>query len=221
MVSFKKSIIGLGIFFAILALVIFNSPTAVANIAFMSICYVVRNPIKSIFSRLIANRFLRLVIFGTLLGMAEETLWYFGHMLEAKPQPWVSLIDDFIRMAPAYFVLFVFIYLLVKLYHPTAKQAFTYGAAMGYVIYFIMEGAEIGFSPLPLLLLWEINNFLLNGFLVWMPLYVSDVLAECKDCSMKEHIFISILLLAATVAAMLITMAALSAVSYTPVAIGP
>ncbi|MFQ6105501.1 MAG: hypothetical protein ACE5NL_00315 [Candidatus Hydrothermarchaeaceae archaeon] len=217
---FKKSISGLGLFFLVFAILI-GSPTAVANLLFMLLCYLLRNPLRTISNRLIKNKFLLLVIFGTLLGLVLEALWYFGHIFENKPQPWVSLLDDFIRMFPVYLLLFIFLYLLIKRYPSTEKQAFIYGGIMGYIFYFAMEGLEVGFSPLILLLLWEINNFLLNGFLIWMPLYISSNLVEKQERSVKEHIWISTLLLGIALITVAITLIFLAVIGYTPIETGP
>ncbi|VVB54879.1 Uncharacterised protein [uncultured archaeon] len=217
---FKKSVRVLCLFFLIFATLI-GSFTAVANLIFMLLCYFFRDSLRFIFRTKIKDKFLLLVTFGTLLGLALETVWYFGLLLENKSQQWVSLLDDFIRMFPVYFILFVLLYQLVKRYPFTERQAFIYGGTIGYIYYFIMEGLQINFSPLPLLILWEINNFLLNGFLIWMPLYISNNLVNERERSVKKHIWVGIFLLGMVIAAIAISIIFLSVLEYKPVKLGP
>lgn len=217
---FRKSLLGLSLFFLIFAILI-GSFTAVANLAFMLICYLFRDSLRLIFGSKIKNHFFLLVTFGTLLGLALETLWYFGLVLENKAQQWVSLLDDFIRMFPVYFILFVLLYQLIKRYPFTGRQAFMYGGTMGYIYYFLMEGSQINFSPLILLILWEINNFLLNGFLIWMPLYISNNLINDQKRSVKDHILVCIFLLGIVIAAIFVTLLFLSVIDYKPIELGP
>lgn len=212
---FGKIIFGLGIFFAGFAVLI-GSATALWNLAFMAIAYLLRDQLKSIFCRLTTNKFLLLVIFGTMLGLSEELLWYVGHEIESKPQQWLSLSDDIIRMGPVYLLLYAFLHQIIRKYPFTGKQAFMYGGISGYIFYFIMEGSGMGFSPIWLITLWEINNFLLNGFLFWMPLYVSENLEQEQERTVPGHMLVLMLAFFAVLAAITATLLLLGAIGYTP-----
>lgn len=213
-----KVLLGLGIFFVAFAMLI-GAKTALLNLLFICVLYLLSRPLRGIAGFVFQNKALLLVITGTLLGLALETLWYFGLSIENKPQRWVSLLDDLIRMFPVYLLLFLFLNLLIRAHPMTSLQAFAYGGVMGYAFYFVMEAAESG-APLLLLVPWELNNFFLNGFLIWFPLFISDNL-EGGDRSMIGHVWVCALLLGATVLSIALSIVFLSAVGYTPVRIGP
>lgn len=215
MSNFRKFILVIGLIFVLFSALI-GSTTAIANIAFMSICYSLRNRIKLFYCKLTTNKFFLLISFGLLLGLTEETLWYFGHVLENKPQPWLSLYDDYFRMAPVYLLLFSAIYLISKKYPITEKNFFICGGIVGYTVYFVMEGAQTGFQPISLLAVWEINNFLLNGFLIWMPLYISEGFVTKKINSGKNCRAVCLLLLVSILLSMAATVFFLEKIGYEP-----
>lgn len=209
-------LIGLGIFFAVIA-VLLDSKTALANLTFMALLCLARNPLRRVVTSLKLPPNLSLVGFGLFLGLAEEALWYFGLLLEGKPQPWVSLADDFIRMGPIYLLLFVGMALLTTRFPLTEKQSFLYGGAMGYIFYFWMEGSAMGFQPLWLLILWEINNFLLNGFLLWLPLYVTGRAVENNPRTWIGHTGLTLLILLMVIVAVALVSGGLALLGYQPI----
>ena len=209
-------LIGLGIFFAMIA-ILMDSKTALANLAFMALLCLARRPLRRVVTSLKLPPSLSLVGFGLFLGLAEEALWYFGLLLEGKSQPWVSLADDFIHMGPVYLLLFAGIALLLTRFPLTEKQSFLYGGAMGYIFYFLMEGSAMGFQPLWLLILWEINNFLLNGFLLWLPMRVTGRTVENNRRSWAGHLGLTLLILLIAVAAVALVSGGLALLGYQPI----
>ena len=93
-----------------------------------------------------------------------------------------SLSEDLVSTLPAYMIFFTAVYVLSQRRKLTQRKIFLYGGIFGYIFYFIAESGLFGFqfggipnAPMSLLLIWEINNFFLNGFLAWFPLYLSDL----------------------------------------------
>lgn len=81
-----RGLLGLGNFFAIVATLL-DSKTALANLVFMLLLCLAHYPLERFIASLKPHAGLSLLGFGAILGLAEEALWYFDHLLEDKPQP--------------------------------------------------------------------------------------------------------------------------------------
>jgi len=180
---FKKFILTLGIlFFSFLILI--KSTAGIAQMLFLILIYLFRNPLRFLLRLISKNNFVLVVIFGTLFGLVEEVLWYVSEP-GIQQTMFKSLSADLASMLPAYLIFYLAIYTLAKRRETTQRKAFLYGGIFGYIFYFFAESGLFGFqfggiagAPILLVLIWEINNFFLNGLLVWFPLYLSDLLVE-------------------------------------------
>ena len=181
--KFSKFFLIVGALFFVFLLLI-SSIAGIAQMLFMVLIYLFRKPARFVLRMITKNDFALVVIFGTLFGLVEEVLWF---MTEPGIQQTMfsSLSVDLASMLPTYFIFYSVVYFLAKRSRTTERRAFIYGGIFGYVFYFLAESGILGFqfggipgAPLPLILVWEINNFFLNGLLVWFPLYVSDLLRE-------------------------------------------
>jgi len=180
--KFKIIIPVIGVFFFVF-LVSIGSITGIVQLLFMSLIYFLRKHLRFVVRLITKRNFIIVVIFGTIFGLIEEILW-FVFDLEIY---WNSLSVDLLSMLPIYFVFYTVVYLLAKKFEVTQKKAFLCGGIFGYVFYFITESGLFGFqiggipgASIFLVLIWEINNFFLNGLLVWFPLYLSDLLSDNK-----------------------------------------
>ena len=175
------SIVGV-LFFGFLVLI--GSVAGIVQLMFMLLIYFLRKPLKSTFRSITKNNFALVVILGTIFGLVEEILWYVS-----DPEIyWSSLFVDLTSMLPVYFIFYIIVYSLAKKFRVTQKKAFLSGGIFGYIFYFIAESGLFGFqiggvpgAPILLVLIWEINNFFLNGLLVWFPLYVSNLLSDANE----------------------------------------
>ncbi len=181
--KFRTFISVVGIFFFVF-LVLIESVAGIAQLVFMLLTYLFRKPLRSLIRLITVNNFVLVVVFGTIFGLVEEILWYVSEP-GIQQTMFGSLYVDLISTFPVYLIFYCIVYLLAKKYTPTQKKAFLYGGIFGYTFYFIAESGLFGFqfggipgAPIPLILIWEINNFFLNGLLVWLPLYLSDLLSD-------------------------------------------
>jgi hypothetical protein len=181
--TFKTSILALGVLF-LSFLILIKSVSGIAQLLFMALIYLFRNPLKQTIRKITPNNFVLIVIFGSLLGLIEETLWYVSEP-GIKQTMFKSLYTDLVSTLPVYLIFYFIIYTLAKRQKTTGEKAFLCGGIFGYVFYFIFESGILGIqfggvpdAPIWLVLIWEINNFFLNGLLVWFPLYLSDLLAD-------------------------------------------
>ncbi|MDD5688458.1 MAG: hypothetical protein PHE88_11585 [Elusimicrobia bacterium] len=177
--KFRIFILALGVFFFGF-LVLIGSIAGIAQMLFMILIYIFRKQLRFALRRIVKRDFITIIVVGTLFGLTEEVLWY---MID--PTTFSSLYVDLASTFPAYLIFYLVVYALAKWRRTTQKKAFLYGGIFGYIFYFIVESGLFGFqfgvvskAPLFLLLIWEVNNFFLNGLLVWFPLYVSDILFD-------------------------------------------
>lgn len=180
---FKEFILGLGTLFTAF-LVLIGSVAGIVQMVFSLIIYLFRKQLRSALRSVSKKDFALVVIFGTFFGLLEEILWYVSDH-GVQQSMFSSLSNDLASMLPLYFIFYLVIYVLTKHKQITQKRAFLYGGIFGYVFYFIAESGIFGFqfggisgAPLILILVWEINNFFLNGLLVWFPLYLSDLFID-------------------------------------------
>ncbi len=180
--KFKTFILTLGIlFFAFLLLI--GSVAGIVQMLFMAAIYLFRKPLRYLI-RLSTNRnFILVVVFGALLGMVEEILWFVSEP-GIKQTMFSSLSIDLTSTLPVYIIFYLVVYFLARK-GTTQKKAFMYGGIFGYIFYFIAESGILRFqfggipgAPIWLLLIWEVNNFFLNGLGVWFPLYLSELLVD-------------------------------------------
>lgn len=183
--KFKFLISSLGIFFFVFLLLI-NSTAGIIQMLFMVLIYLLRKPLRFTLRLISKRNFVLVVVFGTIFGLVEEILWYVSEPGIQKTM-FSSLYVDLTSTLPVYFLFFTIIYFLAKRSRTTQRKVFTYGGLFGYAFYFMAESGILGFqfggvagAPILLVLIWEINNFFLNGLLVWFPLYVSDLLRDVK-----------------------------------------
>lgn len=150
----------------------------------MVLIYFFRKPLRRAIRKITLSNFVLVVIFGTFLGLAEEVLWY---IFESGVQQTMfkNIYTDLASTFPVYLLFYVIVYVLAKRQKNTGEKVFLYGGIFGYVFYFIVESGIFGVqfggiigASIWLILIWEINNFFLNGLLVWFPLYTSDLLSE-------------------------------------------
>ncbi len=181
--KFKAFVLILGIFFFAF-LVLIGSAAGIAQMLFMLLVYFFRKPLRHALRLITRRNFVLVVIFGAIFGLVEEVLWFVSEPGIQKTM-FSSLSADLTSTLPVYLIFYLAVYALAKSFRITQKKAFLFGGIFGYVFYFIAESGLFGFqfggipgAPLPLLLAWEINNFFLNGLLVWFPLYLSDLLVE-------------------------------------------
>ena len=158
-----------------------GSIAGIVQLAFMTLIFLLRRPLRSGLRSVSERNFVLVVVFGIIFGLIEEVLWY----VFDPSTYWVNLVVDLMSMFPIYFILYVVVYYLAKRYNVTQKMAFLGGGVFGYVFYFIAESGLFGFqiggivgASIVLVLIWEVNNFFLNGLLVWFPLYMSDLLID-------------------------------------------
>ncbi|MCK4550492.1 MAG: hypothetical protein KAT91_00915 [Candidatus Aenigmarchaeota archaeon] len=181
--GFNTFILALGIlFFGFLLLI--GSIAGITQMLFMVLIYIFRKQLRFLLRSITKKDFILVVIFGTIFGLIEEILWY---VTEPGIQETMfdSLYIDLVSTLPAYLIFFIVVYGLAKRTETTQKKAFLYGGIFGYIFYFIAESGLFGFqfggipgTPIFLILIWEVNNFFLNGLLVWFPLYVSGLLKD-------------------------------------------
>lgn len=179
--EFRTFILTLGIpFFGFLILI--GSTAGLIQMFFMLLVYVFRKPLRRALRRITESDFILVVVFGTLFGLTEEVLWYVSEP-GIRQTMFGSLPVDLTSTLPAYFVFYLVVYALARRRRTTQKRVFLYGGLFGYVFYFIAESGLFGFrfggvpgAPLFLVMIWEINNFFLNGLLVWFPLHLSSLL---------------------------------------------
>lgn len=181
--KFKTFILALGMLF-LSFLILIGSVSGIAQMSFMALIFLFRKPLRRAISKITSNNFILVVIFGTLLGLTEEVLWYVSEP-GIKQSMFSSLYTDLISTLPVYLIFYFIVYILAKRRKTTQKKAFLYGGIFGYVFYFIAESGILGTqfggipgAPIWLVLIWEVNNFFLNGLLVWFPLYLSELLAD-------------------------------------------
>lgn len=181
--KFKTFILALGTLFFIF-LVLIGSGSGIVQMIFMMLVYFFRKPLRHAIRKIATKNLILVVFFGVLLGLSEEVLWY---MFEpgVKQTMFKSLYADLAATFPAYLFFYLIVYALAKKRKITQKSAFLYGGIFGYIFYFIFESGIFGTqfggvsgAPVWLILVWEINNFFLNGLLVWFPLYLSDILVD-------------------------------------------
>ncbi len=178
--KFKTILLAIGILFlAVLTLI--GSVAGIIQLLFMTLIYLTRKPLKTISRKITVNNLILVVVFGTVFGLVEEILWY---VFDPEIY-WSSLYVDLTSMLPVYMIFYLIIYALAKRYKTTQKKAFLSGGIFGYLFYFTFESGLLGFqiggipgAPIFLVMIWEINNFYLNGLLVWFPLYISDLLSD-------------------------------------------
>lgn len=181
--KFRTFILALGVaFFAFLVLI--GSAAGIFQMLFMTAIYIFRKPLRYALRLITQRNFILVVIFGTVFGSVEEVLWYVSEP-GVQQTMFDSLYADLTSTLPAYLIFYGVVYALAKWRKPTQEKAFLYGGIFGYVFYFIAESGLLGFqfggipgAPILLVLVWEVNNFFLNGLLVWFPLYLSDMLAD-------------------------------------------
>ncbi len=181
--TFSKTILTIGSLF-FLFLIIIGSIAGIAQMIFMVLVYIARKPLRHSFRMLTKNNFILVVFLGTAFSLVEEVLWYITEP-GIQQAMFDSLYIDLISTLPVYFIFYIVVYLLAKRRETTQKKAFLYGGIFGYIFYFIAESGLFGFqfggipsAPIILVLVWEINNFFLNGLLVWFPLYISGLLRD-------------------------------------------
>ena len=179
--KFKTFILALSITF-LAFLVLLGSTAGIVQMLFMTFIYIFRKPLRFVLRLITKRDFILVVVFGILFGLVEEVLWYVSD--PGMQAIFSSLYIDLASTFPAYLVFYLIIYILAR-NGTTQKKAFIYGGIFGYVFYFIAESGLLGFqfggipgAPLWLILIWEINNFFLNGLLVWFPLYLSDLFVD-------------------------------------------
>lgn len=181
--KFKTFVLALGIFFfAFLTLI--GSVAGIAQMLFMFLVYLFRNRLRYALRLITKRDFVLVVIFGVIFGLVEEVLWFVSEPGIQKAM-FSSMYADLTSMLPIYLIFYLIVYALAKKFRITQKKAFLSGGIFGYVFYFIAESGLLGFhfggipeAPPPRLLIWEVNNFFLNGLLVWFPLYLSGLLAD-------------------------------------------
>lgn len=185
MEKFSTFILALGVlFFGFLALI--GSAAGMIQMLFMALIYLLRNYLRTAIRRIIKNNFVLVVFFGALFGLTEEILWFVSEP-GIRQTMFGSLYADLVSTLPAYLIFYLAVYIFASRHKITGKRAFLFGGIFGYVFYFIFESGSFGFqfggipgAPIWLVLIWEINNFFLNGLLVWFPLYLSDLLTDDK-----------------------------------------
>lgn len=180
---FKIFILTLGILFSGF-LLLTGSVSGLVQMTFMTLIYLFRKPLKHMIHKITSNDFVLVVGSGVLFGLTEEVLWYISEP-GIRQTMFKSLSSDLASTLPAYLIFYLIIYALAKRHKTTQKNAFLYGGIFGYIFYFIAESGVSGVqfggipgAPIWLILVWEINNFFLNGLLVWFPLYLSELLTE-------------------------------------------
>jgi len=183
MEKLKILILPLGAFF-LGFLVLIGSVAGIVQMLFMTLIYLSRNHLRSAMRRIVKNNFVLVVVFGTIFGVVEEVLWFVSEP-GIRQTMFGSLYVDLVSTFPAYLIFYVIIYIFARHCKTTGEKAFLYGGIFGYFFYFIAESGLFGFhfggvpgAPVWLILIWEINNFFLNGLLVWFPLYLSDLYVE-------------------------------------------
>lgn len=183
MEKFKMFILALGIFFSGF-LILIGSASGIVQILFTALIYLFRKPLRYSVRKITEKDFIIIVVFGTLFGLIEEALWFLSEP-GIQQSMFGSLRIDLLSTLPAYAIFYSVIYALSRRHKITGKKAFLYGGIFGYVFYFIVESGLFGFrfggipgAPMWLVLIWEINNFFLNGLLVWFPLYLSGLYAD-------------------------------------------
>lgn len=179
MEKFKMFILALGMFFSGF-LILIGSTAGLIQMMFMAAIYLSRKHFRFAMRRITENNFFLVAVFGTFLGLIEEVLWFWSEPGIEKIM-FDSLYSDLASTLPAYFIFYLVVYALAKRQKITEKRAFLSGGIFGYCFYFIAESGIFGFqfggipgAPIWLVSVWEINNFFLNGLLVWFPLYLSD-----------------------------------------------
>jgi len=185
--KFKIIILIIGIlFFTFLFLI--GSVVGIVQLLFMLAVYFFKKPLRFALRSITERDFVLVVIFGTIFGLVEEILWY---VFDPEIY-WSSLFIDLTSMLPVYFTFYIVVYFLAKKFRVTQKKAFLSGGIFGYIFYFIAESGLFGFqiggiseAPILLIAIWEINNFFLNGLLVWFPLYVSNLLIDANKNQTK------------------------------------
>lgn len=185
MEKFRIFILTLGmLFFGFLVLI--GSVAGMVQMLFMVLVYLSRDHLRIAIRRMIKNNFILVVFFGTLLGLTEEVLWFVSEP-GIRRTMFDSLSSDLASTLPAYLIFYLAVYVFSSRYKISGKRAFLFGGSFGYFFYFIFESGSFGFqfggipgAPVWLVLIWEINNFFLNGLLVWFPLYLSDLLVDKK-----------------------------------------
>jgi hypothetical protein len=179
--KFKTFISALSIFF-LFFLFLIGSVSGIIQMTFMMLVHLFRKPLKRTIRKINTNNIVLIIIFGTLLGLTEEILWYFSEPGIQRTM-FKDLYTDLASTLPVYIIFYFIIYTLAKRQKTTGQKAFLYGGIFGYIFYFIFESGILGIqiggipeAPIWLILIWEINNFFLNGLLVWFPLYLSDLM---------------------------------------------
>lgn len=183
MEKFKIFILALGVFFSgFLALI--GSAAGLIQMAFMALIYLFRKHLRFLLRRITENNFILIVFFGTIFGLTEEVLWFWSEPGIEKTM-FDSLYSDLASTLPAYSIFYLVVYALARRKKITEERAFLSGGIFGYFFYFIAESGLFGFqfggvsgAPIWLISVWEINNFFLNGLLVWFPLYLSDLFID-------------------------------------------
>ncbi|RLG14961.1 MAG: hypothetical protein DRN71_02350 [Candidatus Nanohalarchaeota archaeon] len=164
-------------------LVSIGSVAGIVQLLFMVMVYFFSKSLRYILRLVTKKDFVLVVIFGTVFGLFEEVLWF---VFDPEIY-WSSLFVDLVSMLPVYFVFYIVVYFLAEKFEVTQRRAFLYGGVFGYVFYFVAESGLFGFqiggipgASIPLVMVWEINNFFLSGLLVWFPLYVSGLLSDSE-----------------------------------------
>ena len=181
--------IGLSVLFVsfFLFMIAIGSVAGIVQLLFMVLVYLFRKPLRSVLRLVTRKDFFLVVFFGTLFGLVEEVLWF---VFEPGIQQTMfsSLYVDLKSTFPVYLIFYLVVYTLAKWRRTTQNRAFLYGGIFGYIFYFIAESGLFGFqiggvlgAPIYLVMIWEINNFFLNGLLVWFPLYLSDLLSDSES----------------------------------------
>lgn len=183
--KFRTFVLALGIVFSAF-LVLSGSVAGIVQMLFMTMIYLFRKPLRSALRLITQRNFILVVIFGTVFGLVEEVLWYVSEP-GIQQRMFGSLYVDLASTLPAYLIFYAVVYAIAGWRKPTQEKAFLYGGAFGYLFYFVAESGLFGFqfggvpgAPISLVLVWELNNFFLNGLLVWFPLYLSDMLADAS-----------------------------------------